>query len=166
VAKALDVPLPRVNDHRAREALDLAEMAVLLSAYFGTSDGYWINLQGISTWRQPRKRSASKPPGSALILTAQTADCSQSEVNAAMLVVRSVSYRQMIEGDPPTAGSATPRCGSPVETLSGDRPAQLPSVPAPRRNPRPVRRVPRPRITGLLDSPVHNLVMASPTPSP
>src|ERR1700675_3705034 len=45
LAKALDVPLPRVNDIvRERRSIS-PEMAVLLSAYFGTSDGYWINLQ-------------------------------------------------------------------------------------------------------------------------
>ena len=45
LAKALDVPLPRVNDIvRERRAIS-PEMAVLLSAYFGTSDKYWINLQ-------------------------------------------------------------------------------------------------------------------------
>jgi addiction module HigA family antidote len=45
LAKALDVPLPRVNDIvRERRAIS-PEMAVLLSAYFGTSDGYWMNLQ-------------------------------------------------------------------------------------------------------------------------
>jgi addiction module HigA family antidote len=46
LAKALDVPLPRVNDIvRAKRGIS-PEMAVLLSAYFGTSDAYWINLQG------------------------------------------------------------------------------------------------------------------------
>jgi voltage-gated potassium channel Kch len=40
----------------------------------------------------------------------------------------------------------------------GDRPAQLPATPAPRKPPRPVRRVPKPRTTGLLDSPVRNLI--------
>jgi antitoxin HigA-1 len=45
LAKALAVPLPRVNDIvRERRAIS-PEMAVLLSAYFGTSDTYWINLQ-------------------------------------------------------------------------------------------------------------------------
>jgi antitoxin HigA-1 len=45
LAKALRVPLPRVNDIvRERRSIS-PEMAVLLSAYFGTSDGYWINLQ-------------------------------------------------------------------------------------------------------------------------
>jgi addiction module HigA family antidote len=46
LAKALDVPLPRVNDIVREKRSISPEMAVLLSAYFGTSDGYWINLQG------------------------------------------------------------------------------------------------------------------------
>jgi antitoxin HigA-1 len=45
LAKALHVPLPRVNDIVREKRAISAEMAVLLSAYFGTSDGYWINLQ-------------------------------------------------------------------------------------------------------------------------
>jgi len=45
LAKALSVSLPRVNDIvRERRAIS-PQMAVLLSAYFGTSDGYWVNLQ-------------------------------------------------------------------------------------------------------------------------
>jgi addiction module HigA family antidote len=76
LAKALDVPLPRVNDIVREKRSISPEMAVLLSAYFGTSDGYWINLQGHFDWKWPKTRSASRPPGSALTLTAQTADCS------------------------------------------------------------------------------------------
>jgi addiction module HigA family antidote len=45
LAKALDVPLPRVNDIVREKRTISPEMAVLLSAYFGTSDTYWINLQ-------------------------------------------------------------------------------------------------------------------------
>ena len=45
VAKALGVPLPRVNDIVREKRAISPEMAVLLSAYFGTTDGYWINLQ-------------------------------------------------------------------------------------------------------------------------
>ena len=45
LAKALAVPLPRVNDIVREKRCISPEMAVLLSAYFGTSDGYWINLQ-------------------------------------------------------------------------------------------------------------------------
>jgi addiction module HigA family antidote len=45
LAKALGVPLPRVNDIVREKRSISPEMAVLLSAYFGSSDGYWINLQ-------------------------------------------------------------------------------------------------------------------------
>ena len=45
LAKSLDVPLPRVNDIVREKRTISPEMAVLLSAYFGTTDGYWINLQ-------------------------------------------------------------------------------------------------------------------------
>ena len=45
LAKALGVPLPRVNDIAREKRAISPEMAVLLSAYFGTTDGYWINLQ-------------------------------------------------------------------------------------------------------------------------
>jgi antitoxin HigA-1 len=45
LAKALHVPLPRVNDIVREKRAISPEMAVLLSAYFGTSDEYWINLQ-------------------------------------------------------------------------------------------------------------------------
>jgi addiction module HigA family antidote len=45
LAMALDVPLPRENDIVREKRSISAEIAVLLSAYFGTSDGYWINLQ-------------------------------------------------------------------------------------------------------------------------
>jgi antitoxin HigA-1 len=46
LAKALHVPLPRVNDIAREKRAISPEMAVLLSTYFGTSDSYWINLQG------------------------------------------------------------------------------------------------------------------------
>jgi antitoxin HigA-1 len=45
LAKALDVPLPRVNNIVLEKRAISPEMAVLLSVYFGTADGYWINLQ-------------------------------------------------------------------------------------------------------------------------
>lgn len=45
LAKALEVPLPRVNDIAREKRAISPEMALLLSAYFGTTDGYWINLQ-------------------------------------------------------------------------------------------------------------------------
>ncbi len=46
LAKALDVPLRRVNDIVREKRSISPEMAVLLATYFGTSDGYWISLQG------------------------------------------------------------------------------------------------------------------------
>jgi addiction module HigA family antidote len=45
LAKALRVPLPRLNDIVREQRSISPEMAVLLSAYFGTTDGYWISLQ-------------------------------------------------------------------------------------------------------------------------
>lgn len=45
LAKALAVPLPRVNDIVREKRSISPEMAVLLSRYFGTSDAYWVNLQ-------------------------------------------------------------------------------------------------------------------------
>ena len=45
LAKSLHVPLPRVNDIAREKRAFLPEMALLLSAYFGTSEGYWLDLQ-------------------------------------------------------------------------------------------------------------------------
>jgi addiction module HigA family antidote len=45
LARALDVPLPRVNDIVREKRGVSPEMAVLLSTYLGTSESYWINLQ-------------------------------------------------------------------------------------------------------------------------
>jgi addiction module HigA family antidote len=82
LAKALSVPLPRVNDIVREKRSISPEMAVLLSAYFGTSDGYWINLQAHFDLRWPGTRSASRRPGSAPIRMAQTARWSRREVRA------------------------------------------------------------------------------------
>ena len=46
LAKAIYVPVPRVNEVVREKRTISPEMAVLLSVYFGTSDSYWINLQG------------------------------------------------------------------------------------------------------------------------
>jgi voltage-gated potassium channel len=65
----------------------------------------------------------------------------------------------MSTGDPPTAGSdGQPAIEASVTEKTGDRPAQLPPARVARDRPRPIRRVPKPRLTGLLDSPVRNLV--------
>ena len=46
LAKALHVPSAKVNPILESRCAISAEMAVLLSVYFGTSDRYWIDLQG------------------------------------------------------------------------------------------------------------------------
>ena len=43
LAKAIHVSLSRVNDIVREKRAISPELAVLLSAYFGTSEGYWIN---------------------------------------------------------------------------------------------------------------------------
>jgi addiction module HigA family antidote len=58
LAKALGVPLPRVNDIVREKRAISPEMAVLLSAYFGTSDGYWMNLQAHYDLEMARDRVA------------------------------------------------------------------------------------------------------------
>jgi voltage-gated potassium channel Kch len=59
----------------------------------------------------------------------------------------------MTEGEPSTSGAGDPQAAAPREPAS-----QLRAAPAVRRS-RPVRRVPKPRVTGLLDSPVRKLVL-------
>jgi addiction module HigA family antidote len=66
LAKALDVPPSRVS-HVARARRGISpEMAVLLSVYFGTSDSYWISLQGHYDMEiakdRLRKHAARIPP--------------------------------------------------------------------------------------------------------
>jgi addiction module HigA family antidote len=45
VAKALGVPLPRVNDIVREKRAISAEMALMLARYFGTTDTFFSNLQ-------------------------------------------------------------------------------------------------------------------------
>jgi len=45
VAKAIHVPLPRLNDIVLEKRGISPEMALRLSAYFGTTEQFWINLQ-------------------------------------------------------------------------------------------------------------------------
>jgi len=60
LAKALSVPLPRVNDIVREKRAISPEMAVLLSAYFATTDGYWINLQSHYDLEMARDRVAKQ----------------------------------------------------------------------------------------------------------
>src|SRR5579872_1719644 len=59
------------------------------------------------------------------------------------------------DDQPATGSDGQPEPSS--ETTQTEQPARLPTVRAPRLKPRPIRRVPKPRMTGLLDSPVRNL---------
>ena len=45
VAKAIHVPLPRLNDIVREKRGISPEMALRLAAYFGTTEQFWINLQ-------------------------------------------------------------------------------------------------------------------------
>lgn len=45
VAKAIHVPLPRLNDIVLEKRGISAEMALRLSVYFGTTEQFWSNLQ-------------------------------------------------------------------------------------------------------------------------
>lgn len=60
LAKALGVPLPRVNDIVLDKRSISAEMGLLLSAYFGTTDQYWINLQADYDRRLAKARIVKK----------------------------------------------------------------------------------------------------------
>ena len=60
LAKALNVPLPRVNDIVLEKRAVSAEMGLLLGAYFGTTDQYWINLQADYDRRLARSRIGRK----------------------------------------------------------------------------------------------------------
>ena len=60
LAKALGVPLPRVNDIVLEKRSISAEMGLLLSAYFGTTDPYWISLQADYDRRLARARIEKK----------------------------------------------------------------------------------------------------------
>jgi antitoxin HigA-1 len=60
LAKALSVPLPRVNDIVREKRAISPETAVLLSAYFGTSDGYWMNLQAYYDLEMAKDRVAKQ----------------------------------------------------------------------------------------------------------
>ncbi len=60
LAKSLQVPLPRVNDIVRETRAISPEMAVLLAAYFGTTEGFWINLQSHYDLEMARGRVAKK----------------------------------------------------------------------------------------------------------
>jgi addiction module HigA family antidote len=64
VARALNVPLNRVNELVNGKRGVTAETAILLSQYFGTSAQLWMNLQAmhdLTKEMQSRKRAGKKP---------------------------------------------------------------------------------------------------------
>jgi addiction module HigA family antidote len=63
LAKALSVPLPRVNDIVLEKRAVSAEMGLLLSAYFGTSEQYWARLQADYDVRVAKARIAAQLQG-------------------------------------------------------------------------------------------------------
>jgi voltage-gated potassium channel len=64
----------------------------------------------------------------------------------------------MTGDDQPATGSDGQPAAEPAsEATMTERPARLPAARVPRLKPQPIRRVPKPRMTGLLDSPVRNL---------
>jgi voltage-gated potassium channel len=64
----------------------------------------------------------------------------------------------MTGDDQPTTGSdGQPAAESSGQQTATERPARLPTARAPRLKPHQIRRVPKPRMTGLLDSPIRNL---------
>jgi addiction module HigA family antidote len=95
LAKALVVPLPRVNDIVREKRAISPEMAVLLSAYFGTTDGYWINLQAHYDLEMARERvgkHAARIIPHRTTRTAPAAGLSISELGCQANATRSQHY--------------------------------------------------------------------------
>ncbi len=61
------------------------------------------------------------------------------------------------DDQPETGSDGQPAAEPSSEATITARPARLPTARVPRLKPHPIRRVPKPRMTGLLDSPVRNL---------
>ena len=60
LAKSLRIPLPRVNDVvRERRGIS-AEMALLLGAFFDTSETFWVNLQAHYELARAKPKLAKK----------------------------------------------------------------------------------------------------------
>jgi len=56
LAKRLRVPAPRINDIVLEKRGITADTAVRLARYFGTSEGFWMNLQTSFEIRDARNR--------------------------------------------------------------------------------------------------------------
>ena len=60
LAKKLSVSVPTVNEIVRERRAVTADMAVLLARFFGTSEQFWLNLQGSYDVSRAKQRLATK----------------------------------------------------------------------------------------------------------
>lgn len=60
LAKRVHVPVPRINDIVLEKRGITADTAVRLAKFFGTSEGFWMNLQSFYEVRAAKKRLAKE----------------------------------------------------------------------------------------------------------
>lgn len=60
LAKRVRVPVPRINDIVLERRGITADTAVRLARFFGTSEGFWMNLQSFYEIRAAKKRIAKE----------------------------------------------------------------------------------------------------------
>jgi len=60
LARSLGVPLPRVSDIVREQRGISVEMAILLGAFFDTSEAFWLNLQAHYDLSQARPKLAKQ----------------------------------------------------------------------------------------------------------
>jgi antitoxin HigA-1 len=60
LAKHLRVPVPRVNDIVLEKRGITADTAVRLARFFGTTEGFWMNLQSFYEIRTAKRRIAKE----------------------------------------------------------------------------------------------------------
>ncbi len=60
LAKRLHVPAPRINDIVLEKRGITADTAIRLARFFGTTEGFWMNLQSFYEVRAAKKRLAGK----------------------------------------------------------------------------------------------------------
>jgi addiction module HigA family antidote len=60
LAKRVHVPAPRINDIVLEKRGITADTAVRLARFFGTSEGFWMNLQSFYEVRAAKKRIAKE----------------------------------------------------------------------------------------------------------
>jgi len=60
LAKRVHVPAPRINDIVLEKRGITADTAVRLAKFFGTTEGFWMNLQSFYEVRAAKKRLAKE----------------------------------------------------------------------------------------------------------